>query len=146
MHKVVYLSVAGATLILGISLVAGWYLSRITFECVSVADSVDGSWEQEWESSDRVTVYESKIYYPSGEGAKAAFAKQLEGASNIVERERLSVNGAEAGERVVAVFTAQASERAVSIIELQDKSIYCVEAPSVRDAFAFEEYRERERE
>ena len=136
-HKAVYFSIACATIILGVAFASHLYFNRITFDCVSVADGIDGSWEQEWESSDGVTVYESKSYYSSVEDAKAAFEKRLEGATRIIERKRLSTEE----ERVVGLFNSQESERAVSIIELKNKGVYRVAAPSLKYAFLFEKYR-----
>jgi hypothetical protein len=139
-HKVIYLSMACATFILGIALAAHWYFNRVTFNCVAAGDGLN-SWEQVWESSDEVTVYESTRHSSSVEDARAALEKELKGAIKIIERKRFSENDSKVGERVIGVFNSQESERSVSIIELRDKGIYRVDAPSLEYAFAFEKYR-----
>ena len=90
--KVLYLSIAGATLIVGIALAAHWFSQEITFECVTVSDGAN-FWEQDWEASDGVTITESMYGYSSEEDAQRAFETELKDAETIIERKKNPVVG-----------------------------------------------------
>jgi hypothetical protein len=131
-----------------------WFYQKhfISFEMVSAADGFvkEGGgayWLQEWKSSDGVTVYEVMRGYPSEQDARVVFEEELKKAATVIERESKPAGFPVVDERAVGTSAdPRFKEPATSIIRLQKKDVYRVDATSPKYALAFEKYRERERE
>lgn len=148
------LTIACLTFAIGITLASVWFYKRhfISFEMVMVADGfVQGksgawgeAWSQEWKSSDGVMVYERKSHYTSEEDARIALEKEMLNEVSVSDRIKIE-DSSQGVERIVGVFNIPSLKSTVtSIIVLRRDGIYRIDAPSLRDALAFEKYRERE--
>jgi hypothetical protein len=151
-RKTIFLTIACLTFAVGLTLASVWFYQKhfISFEMVSVGDGFvkEGGgayWLQEWRSSDGVTIYELMRGYPSEQDARAAFEEELKKAASVIERESKPAGSAVVDERAVGTFAdPRFNEPATSIIRLQKKDVYRVDAPSPKYALAFERYRGRE--
>lgn len=152
MKRKVYVAIAlvilGAAIIFPSKLPKG--KPEFTFSVFSIADGVTVGggdfWLQTWQASDGTIIRESKNGYFSEEDAHRALEGKLKDAVTILERKKPLDDLPNVDERIVANYVDPSStERTVSIIQLQKKDVYRVDAPSLEHALAFEEYRRRER-
>ena len=151
-RKVIYVAIVlvilGAAIIFPSKLPKG--KPEFTFSVLSIADGVTVGggdlWVQTWQASDGATIRESKSGYFSEEDAHSALEGKLKDAVTILERKKPLDDLPNVDERIVANYVDSSSmEKTVSIIQLQKKDVYRVDAPSLEHALAFQEYRRRER-
>lgn len=153
-RKIIFLTIACLTFAIGITLASVWFYQKhfMSFEMISVADGFvkEGGgayWLQEWKSSDGMTIYEVVRGYPSEEDARRVFEGEIGKAVSIFEQKGNPDGFIVVDERAVGAFTDPRSKGTMtSIIRLQKKDVYRIDAPSLDYAIAFEEYRKREME
>lgn len=151
-RKAIYVAIA--LVILGAAIIFPSRLPKLkpelTFSILSIADGVavggGDFWLQTWQASDGAIIRESKSGYFSEEDAHKALEGKLKGAVTILYRKTPLDDLPNIDERVVANYVdSNSTEKTVSIIRLQKKDVYRVDAPSLEHALAFEEYRRPER-
>src|SRR2546423_9648876 len=119
-----------------------WYFPGLTFRMAGVADGRN-SWGQQWQTILFIRVSENMVSYESETEARAAFENKIAGAEPIIERTKHPAGLAHVDEQVVGTYILD-TERRYSIVRLQGKSVYQIYAPSLRYAWAFDRFRDRE--
>jgi hypothetical protein len=92
------------------------------------------NWSQEFESSDGLWAHETFGDYKSNERARQVFEEEIRGAIISYEKGKSLTRN-----RMVGVFKKPGSgEQFVSVVKLNEATVYRIDAPTLRHALAFE--------
>jgi len=138
-RKVVVLGLGA--LIFASALFTLWYFPTLTLHRVYIACGNNSS--SRWQTILGISVYESIKGYDSEEEARRAFENEIARLETIVEHTKNPVGFSNVDEEVVGTFINSESPRRFCIIRLQGKGVYQTDAPSLRYAWAFDKFRNR---
>lgn len=141
--RTLLLALGSVAIIITTALFVLWYFPSLSFRMVSVADGVN-NWSQRWQTILGFSVTENMVSYRSEDEARHAFEDKIARAATIFERTKQPAGLPYVDEQVVGTFILSTG-RQYSILRLQKKNVYQTYAPSLRYAFTFDKFRERNR-
>jgi hypothetical protein len=112
---------------------------RLSFRALVYADGISSSYHT-YVSFDGVKVWRSGESYPSPARAREALESRLKGAVKIFKRGPVFERGRMVGQRVVAEFTADKSEKRFSVLGTYEGVLWAIETSTLRHALAFERF------